>query len=97
VATTRKPAGSLTEVPSGSDKVESDASREARGLVPGTTVTAIVKVTRAGYVPAGVSPRARISPTMFTADLTPEAFERLHQDPLVASIGPTERLRSSKS
>lgn len=49
-------------------------------------VSAILKVTRAGYVPDAVTLRERIDETMFTADVPPETLPRLEEDEEVASV-----------
>ncbi|MDX2150107.1 MAG: hypothetical protein SFV54_05195 [Bryobacteraceae bacterium] len=56
-------------------------------------VTAIVKVTRAGYVPEGVTVRARIDEEMFTASLPARLLAQVRSDPLVASIEESEPLQ----
>ncbi|HBY58492.1 MAG TPA: hypothetical protein DEH78_01635 [Solibacterales bacterium] len=64
---------------------------EERGGAQGT-ITAIVKVKKAGYVPNGVTVRARIDDEMFTASLPASLVAQVRADPLVASLDESERL-----
>ena len=61
-----------------------------------TEVTAIVKVTEAGYVPSGIDVRAQIAPNLFTAKMHREDIDRLDQDPRVVSIDTGRRLQIIK-
>jgi hypothetical protein len=58
-------------------------------------IVATVKVSLEGYVPSGLEVRTRISPSIFTANIPPEIWERLEQDPAVMSIEPAYNLRPS--
>lgn len=57
-------------------------------------LVATIKVSEAGYIPAGVEVRARISPLIFTANIPPEVLPQLEQDPIVLAIEPAQNLRS---
>ena len=70
-------------------------SRKLAGVrpdVPEENMTAIVKVSEDGYVPAGITRRAQIADRIFTADLTAEQLRQLDDDPLVVSVEPSEPL-----
>ncbi len=54
----------------------------------------IIRVSEPGYVPAGVTLRARIDETMFTASFDEELLATLQQDPKVVSVEVSQRLRS---
>ncbi|UWQ77069.1 hypothetical protein [Leisingera sp. M658] len=54
---------------------------------------AIIKVAVENYVPANVIPRARISPTIFSAELTIQQLKRLESDKHVASVSVSRKLR----
>ncbi len=54
---------------------------EAKGLV-----TAIIKVNRSGYRPAGVKLRSEIDGTMFTAEFPAEMLETLGKDECIDSV-----------
>lgn len=55
-------------------------------------VAAIVKVAEPGYVPEGVTRRAAISETIFTADLSQRQLAGLERDPRVISVELSKRL-----
>ena len=55
------------------------------------TMTAVIRVTDSSYVPPQVRVRARIAPTLFTADFPAAALPALEQDPKVSSIDPPRR------
>lgn len=57
-------------------------------------LVATVRVSREGYVPSGVEVRTRISPFIFTANISPEVLEKLGEDPAVVAIEPVYNLRS---
>ena len=77
-------------------KEELNIAAEARSA-DGTERTAVImKVSEVGYVPAGVTVRAQISPTIFTAELTREDIDRLHVDPKVISIGTAKEIRPAE-
>ncbi|MCX6598283.1 MAG: hypothetical protein NTV70_18170 [Acidobacteria bacterium] len=56
-------------------------------------VKAILRVSDADYVPPGVTVRARIDATLFTASFADELLETLRQDSKVVSIEVSQRLR----
>lgn len=72
-------------------KVHGAAGLEAGGA-PGC-VEAIIKVTEDGYVPPGVTVRARIDATMLTAEAPSSLLPQLECDPKVASVAVSRRLR----
>ncbi|MCX6592996.1 MAG: hypothetical protein NTZ56_15865 [Acidobacteria bacterium] len=53
---------------------------------------AIIRVTEEGYVPPGVTVRARIDATLFTASFPEELLATLEQDAKVASVEVSKRL-----
>lgn len=53
---------------------------------------AILRVTEEGYVPSGVTVRARIDGTLFTASFPEELLATLELDVKVASIEVSKRL-----
>lgn len=57
-------------------------------------LVATVRVSQEGYVPYGVEVRARISPSIFTANISPKVLEKLEEDPAVVAIEPVDNLRS---
>jgi hypothetical protein len=59
-------------------------------------MTAIVKVSEDGYVPAGVARRAQIADRIFTAELSSEQLRQLDDDPKVESVEPSERLDTTE-
>jgi hypothetical protein len=73
-------------------KVHGNVELEA-GQGPTGTVEAIVCVERDGYVPAGVKVRARIDATMLTGEMPASLLPRLENDPLVASVAVSRRVR----
>jgi hypothetical protein len=56
----------------------------------------IVKVTRAGYVPAPLTLRSHINAYLFTADATKEAIQQLEKDAEVASVSISQPIKSIK-
>ncbi len=56
-------------------------------------VKAIIRVSTPDYVPPGVTVRARIDATLFTASFAGELLETLRQDGEVVSIEVSQRLR----
>jgi hypothetical protein len=64
---------------------------------PDEEFSAIIKVAEDGYVPEGVTSRARMGERIFTATLSAPDVERLQNDPRVVSIEPSRRLRSPDS
>ena len=61
-------------------------------LPEGEQLTAIVKVSEDGYVPAGITRRAQIADRIFTAELSSEQLRQLDDDPRVVSVEPSEPL-----
>ncbi len=59
------------------------------------TVTVIVKVAQAGYVPPGFRVRARVDDHLFTADCDGASLRRIEADPNVHSVSLSRRLQSS--
>jgi hypothetical protein len=64
---------------------------------PDDELTAIIKVAEDGYVPEGVTSRARMGERIFTATLSARDVDRLQKDPRVVSVEPSRRLRSPES
>lgn len=54
---------------------------------------AIIRVSAPDYVPPGVTVRARIDDTLFTASFAGELLETLRQDGKIVSIEVSQRLR----
>jgi hypothetical protein len=77
-------------------KLESPGPRRAAGS-EGGTVTAVIKVKRDGYRPAGVKVRGEISGSMFTAEFPEAKLAELEQDAEVASVALSRSLRVQKS
>lgn len=73
-------------------KLELSSQPHAGSLSDDTPVSAIVKVREANYVPSGVTVRARIDETMFTASCRAEQLRELESDPRVVSVALAERL-----
>lgn len=65
-----------------------------RGLDPEVPLVATVRVTTAGYIPAGIEVRTWIGSFIFTANIPHDRLEQLEQDPGVVSIEPVHPLRS---
>jgi hypothetical protein len=75
-------------------KVESPGpSREAAGVAG--MITAIIKVKKTGYRPAGVTMRGEISGTMFTAEFPAEKLVSLENDSGVVSVSVSRKLQSA--
>lgn len=55
-------------------------------------LSAIVKVSEPGYVPAVADERARISDTLFTANVRRAGLDALEEDPRVESVELNKRL-----
>jgi len=56
-------------------------------------VEVIVKVRKAGYVPKGVTVRARVDDFIFTADTTADILDKLRGNRLVVSVAQNQKLR----
>jgi hypothetical protein len=76
-------------------KVESPGPRRAAEGVTGT-ITAIVKVKRAGYRPAQVKVRSSVDEKIFTAEFPAEALEKLEKDPEVEAVSISRPLQEQK-
>ena len=72
-------------------KVHGNVELEAGG--PPACVEAIIRVNEDGYVPPGVTVRARIDATMMTAEAPASVLPQLECDPKVASVAVSRRLR----
>jgi hypothetical protein len=77
-------------------KEELNTVAEARSAGATDRVAVTFKVSEEGYVPAGVTVRAQISPTIFTAEVTREEIDRLERDPKVISIGTAKEIRPAE-
>lgn len=60
------------------------------------TVQAIIKVTKADYVPECAQLRTSMGPHLFTADIRQSDLETLEQDPKVESVSIGKKLKSAK-
>lgn len=78
--------GQLSEEPTMPDKVRGIAPNRLENLSPDEQVAVIIKVSREGYRPSGITPSADISATLFTARLRPAEIRQLASDPLVQTI-----------
>lgn len=72
-------------------KVESVPASALDSLESQGVVTAMIHVTESNYVPPQVRVRARIDPTLFTADFPADVLTALERDPKVDSIAPPRR------
>lgn len=73
------------------DKLESAPPTLLSSADPQETVTAIVEVTEPDYVPEEVQVRARIAPTLFTAEFLGSLLPALDADPRVKSVALSRR------
>lgn len=64
--------------------------REERA--PDQQVVVILKLARAGYLPTGVTLRARVAPDLITAETTWAELPSVAVDPLVTSIALAEKV-----
>ena len=76
----------------GGRKLRGPLADSLADVAAGETLAAIVKVNEAGYVPDATDPRARISETLFTANVRRELLGALEDDPRVVSVELSERL-----
>ena len=76
-------------------KLESPGPRRDAVGISGM-VTAIVKVKRASYRPAGVKVRGDISSDIFTAEFPAEQLATLESDPEIASISLSRTLQTQQ-
>jgi len=73
-------------------KIHGNVEMEAGGGLIGD-VEAIIKVKEDGYVPPGVTVRSRIDATMLTGEASAGILGQLDDDPKVASVSISRRLR----
>jgi len=59
---------------------------EGKKFVEGEVFAVIIEVNEANYLPSGIELRSRISPFIFTANLSKSYLHKLEQDPKVESI-----------
>lgn len=76
-------------------KVESIGPRDAARGVSGL-VTAIIKVKRPGYRPAGLKVRSNISDEIFTAEFPADQLAALELDPEIVSVALSRALQVEK-
>ena len=76
----------------GARKVSGPLADNLRDVPANETLSAIVKVSEAGYVPDAADQRARISDTLFTANVRRDLLGALEDDPRVVSVQLSERL-----
>jgi hypothetical protein len=76
----------------GARKVSGPLADELGDVPANETLSAIVKVSEAGYVPEAADQRARISDTLFTANVRRDLLGALEDDPRVVSVELSERL-----
>jgi hypothetical protein len=76
----------------GARKVSGPLADSLADVPANETLSAIVKVSEAGYVPEAADQRARISDTLFTANFRRDLLDALEDDPLVVSVELSERL-----
>jgi hypothetical protein len=79
--------------PGGGGKIDLPASAAARGLQDGRLYAVVIKVARPGYVPEGVTVRARAGREILTAEASGAVIERLAGDPLVVSVSVSRPLQ----
>ena len=60
----------------------------------GSDLEVIVKVSEPNYVPDGVVVRAQISDVIFTSTIASDELQRLEDDPKVASVAVSRKLRN---
>ncbi len=76
--------------------MEQNVAREAFDAPGDTSAAAIVKVRSADYVPPGIDLRARISPYLFTADVTEADLSRMQADDDVVSVSFARRIKEAE-
>lgn len=69
------------------------SSIEGMEIDPDETLTAIIKVNEADYVPNDVKVRARIDSNMITGSFPAKSLKELQSDPKVESFSLPERLQ----
>lgn len=76
----------------GARKVSGPLADSLGDMPANETLSAVVKVNEAGYVPEATDQRARISDTLFTANVRRDLLDALEEDPRVVSVELSERL-----
>lgn len=76
----------------GARKVSGPLADSLGDMPANETLSAVVKVNEAGYVPDATDQRARISDTLFTANVRRDLLDALEEDPRVVSVELSERL-----
>lgn len=74
-------------------KVEPAPASLLESVAQQETAAAIIKVSEADYVPAGIHVRARMSPTLFTGAFSPDLLSLLDDDDKVVSVSLQRRQR----
>ena len=69
-----------------SGKIDLPASAQAHGLEEGRRYAVAIKVARPGYVPAGITVRAKAGESVLTAEVSGARLRELAEDPLVVSV-----------
>lgn len=77
------------------EKVDVTESTTFEGVEidPDESLTAIIKVNEADYVPKDVQVRARIDSNMITGSFPAKSLKKLQSDPKVESLSLPERLQ----
>lgn len=83
----------LSMEPGVGGKIDLPASAEAQGLEDDRRYAVVIKVARPGYVPEGVTVRARAGEAVLTAEASGAALKRLAGDPLVVSVSVSRPLQ----
>lgn len=78
--------------PGDARKVSGPLAQSLDDVDPDELLSAIVKVNEAGYVPEAADERARVSETLFTANVRRAALDKLEDDPRVVSVELSKRL-----
>lgn len=74
-------------------KLPVSSTSEEHDIDPNSVIAAIFKVSKLGYVPAGVKVRSRIDGTMFTGVVSAGRLKALNSDEHVVSVAPSEPLQ----
>ncbi len=86
--------GNLTEEPQKHGKIRGVLLESLDSLPANKAIAAIIKVSKEGYLPPGITPSVQISPYLFTTRLRPTDIQQLESDPVVTSIEITQKLQS---
>ena len=86
--------GKLSEEPQEHGKLKGFRVESLDSIPAEKEIAAIIKVSKEGYLPLGITPSAQISPYLFTTRLRPADIRRLESDPAVTSIELTQKLQS---